>query len=65
MKVVANNLLRLRKANSLSQIELARKAKLSLPYVCLIENGRVKNITIKTLQRITDTLSVDLIELFK
>lgn len=56
---IGTNIRLLRKANSLSQIELAQKATISRTYLCECENDKFKP-SINTLKRIADALNVTL-----
>jgi len=48
----------MREARGLTQDELAKKAKLSKPYISQIENGVRKNPSLPTLERLAKALGV-------
>jgi transcriptional regulator with XRE-family HTH domain len=54
---------RLREAKSMSQRDLARKAKVTPGYVAQLEMGLRKNPSLAVLQRLAKALSVPLTEL--
>lgn len=54
----------LRKANGLSQEQLAEKANLHRTYIGMIERAE-KNITLLNVEKIANALKVELIDLFK
>ena len=49
---------RLRKTKGLSQEELARKARVSQPYLSQLEAGTYKNPSIEIIQRLAKALGV-------
>jgi transcriptional regulator with XRE-family HTH domain len=55
---------KLRKANGLSQEQLAEKANLHRTYIGMIERAE-KNITLLNVEKIANALKVELIDLFK
>jgi DNA-binding XRE family transcriptional regulator len=62
--IFGNNVRRFRKANELSQEELAYEAGLHRTYIGMIERAE-KNITLLNIQKIADALEVDIINLFE
>jgi transcriptional regulator with XRE-family HTH domain len=62
VKVVAENVRRLRLKRSWSQEELADKCRLHRTYIGAIERGE-RNITIKTLYRVAEALECDALSL--
>ena len=61
--MLAENIKRLRKEQSLSQDQLARKAGITYTTLAKIESGVNQNPTMKTLQGIAKALDVTLDEL--
>jgi transcriptional regulator with XRE-family HTH domain len=62
--VFANNLKRLRKAQNLSQEELASLAGMHRTYIGMIERCE-KNITLINIGKLADALKIDVTELLK
>jgi transcriptional regulator with XRE-family HTH domain len=62
--VLAANLRRLRRKLGLSQEEFAERCGLHRTYVGAIERGE-RNVTLKTLQHVAETLGVPAVELLK
>ncbi len=54
---------KLREESGMTQDELAKRAKLSTPYVSQIENGVRKNPSLPALQRLAKALGVPVTEL--
>jgi transcriptional regulator with XRE-family HTH domain len=61
-KLIALNIRTIRTKATLSQTQLAKKAGLTARYISRIENDP-QNLTIETLQKIADVLSVEISEL--
>ncbi len=55
----------LRKQEGWSQVDLAKKAKVSQAYIAKLETGVKKNPSLATLKRIAKALKVDVGELLK
>jgi len=56
---------KLREARGLTQADLARKAKVTQPYIALLEAGVKKNPSLATLQRLAKALKVKVGDLLK
>ena len=56
---------RLREAQGLTQIELARRAKVSQGYVAALEGGIKKNPSLPTLKRLAKALDVNVAALLE
>jgi len=56
---------RLREEKGMSQDELAKRAKLTKPYISQIENGVRKNPSLPALQRLAKALGVNVSELLE
>ena len=56
---IGDNIKKIRKERKISQIELAKKMKISQSYLSDIENGR-KNLSINTIERIAEKLGVSI-----
>ena len=63
MKILAQNIKKLRKKHKLSQEQLARKAGITYSTLIKIESGANGNPTINTLKKLADALDVSLDEL--
>ena len=63
-RVVASNLLRLRRAKGLSQEELAHRAKINRGYVSTLENSQTY-VGLEILGRLADIFDVDAAEMLK
>ena len=61
--IVGENIRKCRQNLGLSQEELATKAKLHRTYIGGVERGE-RNITIESLNRITDALNINIEEVF-
>lgn len=61
-KIFADNLRKKRKEKNLSQEELADLCELHRTYIGSVERGE-RNITLSTLERIADSLNIDVCEL--
>lgn len=59
-----SNIKKARKAQGLSQKELALRIGLSYQHFCLIETGKAKNITKETMDKIASALNTSVPELF-
>jgi transcriptional regulator with XRE-family HTH domain len=55
----------LRQRKGLSQLELARRAKITQPYLAQIEARVRKNPSLKTLQRLAKALGVTVVRLLR
>ncbi len=55
----------LREAKGMTQLQLAKKAKVTQAYVALLEAGVKKNPTLATLKRIAKALKVEVWDLLK
>ncbi len=64
LKIVGNNIRRLRKKVQLSQEELAERAGLHRTYLGGVERGE-RNISLLNLSKIASALRVNLAELFR
>lgn len=62
LKIIGKNIVRLRKAKSLTQEDLCGLAQIDRSYLSEIENGKM-NVTIKSLGAIAGALGVDLKDL--
>ena len=58
------NIRRLREEKGMTQKQLAEKANVNRSLLNQLETGKLKNTSINTLQKIADTLSCKIIELF-
>jgi transcriptional regulator with XRE-family HTH domain len=54
---------RLREAKGLTQAELAKKAKVTQPYITMLESGQRKEPSLATLRRLAKALGVPVTEL--
>ena len=54
---------RLREAKGLTQAELAKKAKVTQPYITMLESGHRKEPSLATLRRLAKALGVPVTEL--
>ncbi len=64
-KLVGVMLRKLRRKKGLTQSELCRKAKLSQPYLALLETGEKTNPSLAILQRLAKALGVPITELLQ
>ena len=62
LKIIGENVVRLRKAQNLTQEDLCGKAQIDRSYLSEIENGKM-NVTIKSLVTIADALDCELKDL--
>ncbi len=62
---IGENIQRIRKAQGITQDELAKKANMPYTTIAKIESGMVKNPTIMTLIKIAKVLKVSLDEFVK
>ncbi len=53
----------LREGKSMTQVDLAKKAKLTQPYLAELEAGKKKNPSLAVLQRLAKALGVPVTEL--
>jgi transcriptional regulator with XRE-family HTH domain len=58
-RLVGDEIRRARKAAGLTQLELAKRLELTIPYISNVEAGRV-NLTVGQLARFADALGSDL-----
>lgn len=58
------NIAELRMQSNMSQEELSEKANVSRSIISGLESGRVKQTTVKTLEKIADALGVDISSFF-
>jgi len=56
---------RLREARGWTQAELAKRAKVTRPYITMLEQGARKTPSLPTLQRLARVLGVPVAELLK
>lgn len=56
---------RLRKARGLSQVELAKKARIAQPYLVRLESGQQTNPSLAVLKRLAKALGVPVTELLE
>jgi transcriptional regulator with XRE-family HTH domain len=56
---------RLRETKGLTQAELAKKAKVTRPYITMLENGVRKTPSLPMLQRLAQALGVPVTKLLK
>ena len=61
---VRRNLVRLRTQRNLTQEKLAYESDLSKGYLSEVENG-IKGISVNTLEKLADTLEIDVSELLR
>lgn len=59
------NLKRLRRQEGMTQQVLARQAKMTQPYLAMLENGSFRNPTLDVLRRLAKALNVTVAELVK
>lgn len=64
LKVIAVNIVEIRKSKNITQEQLAHKAKIDRSYMGYIENAK-HNISVGMLERIAVALEVDITELVK
>lgn len=64
LKIIGNNIVKLRKKRKLTQEDLCGLAEIDRSYLSEIENGKM-NVTIKALVTIADALKCSLIDLIK
>ena len=64
VKVLGNNIRRLRKSQNLTQEQLAEKADISVPYMTQIELGQ-KQPTLETVEAIANALKIPFDGLFR
>jgi len=64
-KLVGRNFARIRREKGLTQDELAKRAKLTKPYLSQLENGVRKNPSLPALKRIAKALGVPVTELLE
>lgn len=62
---IGKNIKKIRARRKLSQIELAKKSKVSLNTIVFLENHRSDNPTIKTLLHVSTALRVKIDDLLK
>ena len=63
---IAKNIKKYRKANNITQKELAKKSGYSYAYIRRVEGPKcVKNFSIQTIYNIAKTLNIDIKELFE
>ena len=62
-QIVASNIKKYRKLNSLTQLDLAEMADISVGYLCDLESGR-KWGTPETIAKLLDSLQIDPYQLF-
>jgi len=55
----------LRKAKGLSQVQLAKRARIAQPYLVRLESGERKNPSLATLKRLAKALGVPVAELLE
>jgi transcriptional regulator with XRE-family HTH domain len=63
-KKLAKRLRQLRESKGFSQEDLAFESRLGRSYYWRVEQGRI-NVTLETLVRLSNTLGVELVELFQ
>ena len=63
-KIIAHNIKIERVIRSLTQAQLAELIGVHEKYICLIENGK-QNITLKTLNKIANSMKIDISKLFE
>lgn len=61
---IAKRIQQLRKQQKISQDQLSEDAKLQQKYINKIEKGKIKNITVVTLEKIIHALGMEYIEFF-
>jgi transcriptional regulator with XRE-family HTH domain len=62
---LAKTIKRLRAARQLTQIQLAKKTKVTQPMIAMLETGAVTNLTLATLRRLAKALCVTPSELLR
>lgn len=65
MRTIVENIVRLRNKKGISQEKLAARINKSKQSIYLLENGKIQNPGIETLQKIADVLEVPITELLK
>lgn len=61
---IAKRVTQLRKQQKISQDKLSEKAGLQQKYINKIENGKIENITVVTLEKIINALGMNYIDFF-
>ena len=61
---MGNKVASIRKDGGITQAALARKAKVSRPYISLIESGKQETISNVVMQKIADALEKNVEEIF-
>lgn len=64
LKRVRANLIRLRKTKGYTQERLAFESDVAKGFLCEFEKGK-KGISLITLEKLADTLEIDIVEFFK
>ena len=64
LKIIGNNIARLRKSRNLTQFDVCTEIGMEEPNLSSIENGH-QNVTTLTMKKIADTLRVEVKEFFE